>query len=143
MIGPPDIGFVIQLVLFGVLYVILKYCLFDPALRVLDLRRQRIEGPTASAEQLRAEATVMREKYEAALEDVRTSVQREIAEIRRQGEIDEARILEAARAEAAETIDMARTSLASEVESVRSSLLRRAAEISVAATEKVLGRSVQ
>ena len=105
--------------------------------------RERAAQPLAEAERLRREMEEMQAKYEAALESARTTARAEIEQMRREAEADEARVLASARAEAAEILDDVRTTLAQEIEAAHSSMARHAAELSVAAAEKVLGRSIQ
>jgi F-type H+-transporting ATPase subunit b len=143
MAFPPDIAFVIQIVLFLALWVILKHWLFDPALRVLDLRRERTSGQLAEAERLNAEAARMQQECAAKLDAARAAGRDEVAEIRSEGEREEARILEAARSESAEVVNKARAGVAAELQTARSTMARYAAELSVEAAEKILGRPVQ
>jgi F-type H+-transporting ATPase subunit b len=140
---PPDIGFLIQIVSFLVLWWILKAWLFEPTLRVLELRRQRTSGQLAEAERLREETAEMQAKYHAAVEAALAAAREEVAQLRAEAEREEERILEAARAEAARVVEGVRTAVAQEVEAARATMTRYAAEISVEAAEKVLGRSVQ
>ncbi len=143
MIGPPDSAFVIQLACFAVLYLVLKWGVFDPGLRVLEARRRRIEGPLAEAERLRREGAEMQAKYEATLEAARASARADVEVIRRNAEVEEERVIEQARADAAEIVRTVKESLAREVESARATMARHAAEISVEAAEKMLGRAVR
>jgi F-type H+-transporting ATPase subunit b len=140
---PPDVGFAIQIAAFLVLWWVLKRWLFDPTLRVLELRKQRTAGQLAEAERLRSEAAAMRAEYEAAIEKVKAGGREEIAAIRRESELEEARVLDAARAEAASTVDQVRSQIATEVETARATLTRHAAELSVEAVEKILGRPLR
>jgi F-type H+-transporting ATPase subunit b len=143
MAFPPDIAFVIQIVLFLGLWVILKHWLFIPALRVLDLRRERTVGQLAEAERLNAEAARMHQECTAKLEAARAAGRDEVAAIRSEAEREEARILEAARSASAEVVNKARTAVSEELETARSTMTRYAAELSVEAAEKILGRPVQ
>jgi F-type H+-transporting ATPase subunit b len=143
MLFPPDIGFGIQIVTFLLLWWILKLWLFDPTMRVLDLRRQRMQGPLAEADRLRHEASEMRTRYDTRIESAREAARREIDEIRRQAELDEQVTLEAARGEAERVITEARAVVAKEIEAARASIARYAAELSVDAGEKILGRPVR
>lgn len=140
---PPDIGFVIQIALFLVLWFVLKRWLFDPTLRVLEARRQRTSGQLAEAERLREETVRMRNEYEARLQQARVAARDEVARIREEAEAEEARLLEAARAEAAAVVQEVRARVANEIEAARATMARDAAELSVEAAEKILGRPVQ
>jgi len=140
---PPDIGFPIQIVLFLVLWFVLKRWLFDPTLRVLEARRERTTGQLAEAERLQEETARMREEYEAKLQQARAGAREEAARIREEMEAEEARVFEAARTEAAEIVQGVRARVAAEVEAARATMVRDAAELSVEAAEKILGRRVQ
>lgn len=143
MLFPPDIGFVIQIAAFLFLWWILKRWLFDPTLRVLDLRRERTAQPLAEAERLRRETEAMRAKLEASIEAARVAAQADIEQARREAEAEEERILAAARAEASEVIGSVRERVRREVEVARGTMARYAAEISVEAAAKILGRPVR
>ena len=143
MLSAPDIGFAIQIVTFLLLWVVLKRWLFDPTLRVLELRRRQTEEPLREAERLQREMVAMREKYDARIEAARVAARRDIEEIRRQAEVEEAKMLGAARVEAARVVEEARTTIGREIEAARTTMARYAAELSVEAAEKVLGRGVR
>jgi len=143
MLSTPDIGFAIQIVTFLLLWVVLKHWFFDPALRVLELRRRQTEEPLVEAERMRREMAEMRAQYEARLEAGRDAARRDIDEIRRQAEAEEANALGAARTEAARVVEEARATIGREVEAARATMARYAAELSVEAAEKVLGRAVR
>ena len=140
---PPDISFAIQIVLFLILWATLKRWLFDPTLRVLDARRERTSGQLAEAERLREETAKMRCDYEAALQAARVAAREESTRIRGETEAEEARILASARAEAGEIVRGVRSRVAIEVEAARATMARDAAELSVEAAERILGRRVQ
>lgn len=140
---PPDIGFAIQIVLFLVLWAALKRWLFDPVLRVLEARRERTSGQLAEAKRLQEEAERMRGEYEGALERARVLAREEIARFRGETDLEEQRILESAKAEAAEIVQAVRSQVATEMHAARATMARDAAEISVEAAEKILGRAVQ
>jgi F-type H+-transporting ATPase subunit b len=143
MVGPPDVGFVIQLGCFLVLYLVLKWGVFDPALEVITARRRAIEGSLAEAERLRREAAEMHSRYEATLEAARASARKEIDTMRRHAEAEDERLLEQVRTETAGMVAKVRETLAREVEAARATMARHAAEISLEAAEKVLGRSLR
>jgi F0F1-type ATP synthase membrane subunit b/b' len=85
----------------------------------------------------------MRTRYDTRIESAREAARREIDEIRRQAELDEQVTLEAARGEAERVITEARAVVAKEIEAARASIARYAAELSVDAGEKILGRPVR
>ena len=85
----------------------------------------------------------MRRDYEAAMQAARVAAREESARIREETEAEEAKILDFARAEAAEIVREVRSRVAIEVEAARGTMARDAAELSVEAAEKILGRRVQ
>jgi F-type H+-transporting ATPase subunit b len=143
MLSTPDIGFAIQIVTFLLLWVVLRRWLFEPTMGVLQLRRRQMEEPLGHADRLRGEVAELRRQYEARLEAARDAARRDIDDIRRQVEAEEAETLGAARAEAARVVEEARVTIAREIEIARTTMARYAAELSVEAAEKVLGRAVR
>lgn len=137
------VSFGIQIAAFLLLWWILKRWVFDPTLRVLELRRQRTLQPLAEAERLRRETEEMVGKYEASIEAARVAAQADLEQARREAEAEEERILAAARAEASEVINGVRATVAREVETARGTMARYAAELSLEAAEKILGRPVR
>jgi F-type H+-transporting ATPase subunit b len=140
---PPDVGFVIQIISFLLLWWVLKRWLFEPALRVLELRRVRITGELAEAERLQAEAAKMHAEYDAAIEKAKAAARDEIAAMFSALEAEQAKAFAAARAEAAGIVEGARVTIAAEVAAARGTLTRHVAELSVEAVERVLGRPVR
>jgi F-type H+-transporting ATPase subunit b len=137
------VGFAIQILTFVLLWVALKRWLFEPALRVIEMRSARASGPLADAERLRRETEVLRQRYLADIEAAREAARTELDAARREADADGERVLDAARAEAEKVVQEARSAVAREVETARSTIARYAAEISVAAAQKVLGRPIQ
>jgi F-type H+-transporting ATPase subunit b len=137
------VGFAIQVVTFVILWIVLKRWMFEPALRVIEMRAERASAPLADAARLRRETEALRQRYQADIEAAREAARQELAAARRQAEAEGERVLAAARAEAEKVVQEARSAVAGEVENARSSIARYAAEISVAAAQKVLGRPIQ
>ena len=140
---PPDIGFVIQIVTFLALWWILKRWMFDPSLRVLELRRERTAGQLEEAARINEQTEQLRADYTRKIEAARAAARQQGDAIRADAEREEERILTAAREESSTVIEKARAEIAHEVEDARASMLRDAAEISVEAAAKILGRPVQ
>lgn len=137
----PDPGLLVPLVaLFAALVWPLSTVLWRPLLRVLDERRERIEGTRARAQKVAAEAEDVLGRYQHAVEQARRA-----AEGDRRGVIDGARqgqmeITGDARRSADAEVAAARARVASSVEQARSELERAAHELARDAAARVLGR---
>src|SRR5262245_58158627 len=94
---PPDYTFLLQIVLFVVLWVVLKRLWFDPALRVIRERAARSEGAVAEARAVQADAERLRGEHAAALDQARDEAHRETQEILRTAETEQKRLLDDAR----------------------------------------------
>ncbi|WP_369147563.1 hypothetical protein [Streptomyces sp. R44] len=86
---------ILGLVLFGITFLILAKGILPKIKRTLDERDDAIEGGTGRADDLRAEATAIREQYEAELAEAR----HEAARIRSQATEEGSAAIAAARAE--------------------------------------------
>lgn len=139
---PPDQTFVLQIVLFVVLWLVLKRWWFEPALRVLHERRKRSEGAVGEARQLQAEADRLRREHAAALEQTRREAQREMQEIVREAEAEQKRIVGEATATAEGLLAEARSRVADEIATARRDLHGQVQDIARAVAAKVLGRAV-
>jgi F-type H+-transporting ATPase subunit b len=139
----PDLPILVVLVIgFAVLIYPLHVLLFRPVFRVLDERRERIDGARARAEKLESDARRTLERYQGSIREVR-----EESERARRGRLDEARAEQAriaseARGEAESEVERARRSLAESLEGARASLRQSAEELSRQAAERILGRSL-
>ncbi|MEE1816943.1 F0F1 ATP synthase subunit B family protein [Streptomyces sp. NPDC004288] len=86
---------ILGLVLFGLTFLIMAKGILPKIKRTLDERDDAIEGGTDRADDLRAEATAIREQYEAELAEAR----HEAARIRSQATEEGSAAIAAARAE--------------------------------------------
>jgi F-type H+-transporting ATPase subunit b len=139
---PPDYTFVLQIVIFVVLWVAMKRLWVDPALRIMHERSRRSEGAVLEARSLQAEAEQMRTSQAAALDEVKTEAQREMHEMVRAAEAEQHRLIAEARADAQRTLGEVRSRIAEEITSARQGLHAQAGEIAREVARKVLGRPV-
>ncbi|MEU4106788.1 hypothetical protein AB0F16_40665, partial [Streptomyces tanashiensis] len=86
---------ILGLVLFGLTFLIMAKAILPKIKRTLDERDDAIEGGTGRADDLRSEATAIREQYEAELAEAR----HEAARIRSQATEQGSAAIAAARAE--------------------------------------------
>jgi F-type H+-transporting ATPase subunit b len=139
---PPNETFVVQILIFVVLWFVLKRLWFEPALRIIHERAKRSEGAVAEARAVQAEAEQLRAEHAGALENARGEAQREMHEILRAAEAEQKRLLGEARDEAQRTLTEVRARIAEEVAQARRGLRDEAGEIARQVAQKVLGRTV-
>lgn len=132
-----------QVVLFLVLFVVLKRLWFKPVAAVLHERERRSEGALAEAREMHARAEVLRSQHAKALEEARLEARREVQEMWRAAEAEQQRLLNDAHADAERTLVEARTQIASDVARARQDLEAQVREMAREAAQAVLGRAVR
>jgi F-type H+-transporting ATPase subunit b len=137
---PPDWTFVFQIVLFLILWTVLRRLLFEPNLAVLRNREQRTTGAFQEASHLRIAAEEMGERYKAQLSQTRAQSLHEVERAYQEAEEQARALLEGARADAARVTAEMRDSLRREIATARHGLEARIPEFSRAIAEKLLGR---
>lgn len=137
---PPDWTFVFQIVLFLVLWTVLRRLLFDPHLAVLRDRERRTTGALQDATRLRTAAEEMAEHYRAQLSRARAQSLQEVDRVYQEAEEQARALLEAARADAARMTAETREHIRREIEAARQRLATHIPEFSRAITEKLVGR---
>ncbi len=134
---------VMQWLNFLILLALLYGFLWEPMLKLLDERRERIASDLKTARSGRE--TV--EKEVAELRKERVAAQAERRELREkgvhEGEDERKRIVAAAREEAAKLLDAARQSIGAETEDARADLRNYLAEVSIAAAEKIVAHEIR
>jgi F-type H+-transporting ATPase subunit b len=139
---PPDYTFVVQILIFVVLWAVLRRLWFAPALRLLHERARRSEGAVSEARAIQAEAERLRAEHAAALDEARTEAQRQMQEIVRSAEAEQKRLVAEARDDAQRTLAEVRGRIADEVAQARQGLREQAGKIANEVARKVLGRAV-
>jgi len=113
---------VYQVVLFLVLYFVLKSLVFDRFLANLEARHHHTRGALDEAAKLREEAASLAADYESQMAKIRHEAAAAREEIRREGEQAERDLLETARREAAQTLATARARIADEARATKVAL---------------------
>lgn len=137
-----DYTVLIQLVLFGVLFVIANKLLFQPYLALRRRRKDGIEGARAEAERMTAQADAKLADYEKQLALARSRANEEGRKVRAEAAAHEKQVTDAARAEAQKAIDAAGAKMRSETDAARAQLLPQADTIAHQIASKLLGREV-
>ena len=139
---PPDSTFVVQMLVFAVLFVVLRRWWFEPVLRVMEERRRRSEGAIAEARAIEAEVVRLRAEHEAALAETRARVEQELDGMLRRAEGEQARIVDEATQEAQRALADVRGRLAEELAAARKRLDAQVQDISRDVARMILGRAV-
>lgn len=139
---PDWVVLVSLLLVFVVIIFPLNALIFQPLLRVMDERDEKIEGARARADRVERQAQEALDRYQ---ESIRTAYEEVNAERRRKldvarGEMQE--VTRQAKSDAARDITRAREELGASLEDARESLRASAQELAGLAAERILGRSL-
>lgn len=127
---------------FLVLLYILHRFLYKPVLKMLDDRRETVEGSLKHAEEVRIEVERMREESKAELLTARKEAQEIIARAVRMGEDSRADIIAKAQEQAEKERNRAISDIRTEKERALAAIRDEAAVLAVLAAKKVLGRTM-
>lgn len=133
---------VLAFVLFIALVVVLKPLLFDPVLRVFELREQRTDGVKAEAREMQERAGELLRKYERELEQVNRVASEERERVRQETTKLEGQILAEARSAAQAIVEAGRQDIEREVGTVRQALTDTTGSLARDIVSGVLGRSL-
>ncbi|MGH8007990.1 MAG: ATP synthase F0 subunit B [Candidatus Binatia bacterium] len=139
---PPDWTFVVQIILFLVLWICLRRLLFEPNLVVLKKREQRGAGALQEASRVKIEAEEMAEQYKTRLAQARAGAMQQVDTVYRAAEEQARHLIEAARTEAAQTVTRMRETLSQELVAARQDLEKGVPDFSRDIAEKLLGRAL-
>lgn len=90
-----------------VLVFLMSYLLFEPARKMLNGRREKIQGELESAKQNMEEASRLKEEYETKLKDIDKEAEVILSEARKKALNNENQIVAQAREEAARILERA------------------------------------
>jgi F-type H+-transporting ATPase subunit b len=135
-----DQSLIFQAVLFIVLWMFLRKFLFEPHLAVMQQRTQRSEGALKEAQQVRADAESIEERYKSQLAQTRTGTMQQVDTVYRAAEEQAKALTDAARTEANQTLATMRVSLQQEIAAAKQDLEARVPEFARTIAEKLLGR---
>jgi F-type H+-transporting ATPase subunit b len=126
-----------QVILFGIVYFVLRKYAFGPVVAMLEERRRRIEEGQLNAEQIKKQLAEAQAKYEEILARANAEAQRLIEEVRLSGERLSEQKRQQAMMEAEQIITKARESIELERERTMIELKRDFGRLVVEVTEKV------
>lgn len=137
-----DLTFVGQIVLFALLFLLLKPMLFDPMLALFEERERRTAGAKDEARKMFADADAMVAEYEVELDKVKRQAGEERDKLRAEGQRREQQILAKVRADTNELVEEGRKKLEKDGATLRAELDGAAQEIAKEMATRVLGREV-
>jgi F-type H+-transporting ATPase subunit b len=140
---PPDTNILVPiLILFVVLWTLLRRWWIDPALHVIKERSARSEGAVREAQGVQAEAEKLRQQHAVALAETRAEAQREVQDILRSAETEHKRLVIEATENAQRVLSDVRGRIGEEIAAARRALQGDVSSIARDVAAKVLGRPV-
>jgi F-type H+-transporting ATPase subunit b len=138
-----DVTFVGQIVLFILLFLVLKPLLFDPMLNLFEERERRTGGAKDDARALYADADEKMAKYETQVAVVKRKAGDERDRIRQEGQKREQAILAKVRTETDAMLEEGRARISKEREALKTELGTMSHQLARDIATRVLGREVQ
>lgn len=137
-----DLSLVVQIVLFLILWSILRRVLFGPVGRLMAERERRTEGAHAEARALSDEGKALQEQYDAAIAKARAEGEAIKGEIREEAARARNVILSQGRDAATQKIQEIREEVRKEMDAARAVASTNAEALAQEMAEKVLGRKL-
>lgn len=137
---PPDWTFFGQILLFLLLWAVLRRMLFEPTLTLLANREQHSAGALQEAAQIKADAEVKGQEYRRQLAKARSGAMQEVEAVYHEAQEQSQALVEQARDESAQTLAQMRQTLEVEIAAARQDLEQRIPDFSNEIAERLLGR---
>ena len=139
----PDIGLMFwTVVTFLVMIFILKKAAWGPILNAIDEREKKIKSDLDSAQKMREELEKLKSDYQKQLDQIQERTRALLADAELEGLKSKNSILAEAELEAKKLVEKTRQQLEVEKDRLVLELRHEVGEISLLATEKLLGQSV-
>jgi F-type H+-transporting ATPase subunit b len=134
----PNVGLMVWvLVIFGIVFLLLRKFVFPAIGQALDKRAETISGDIDAAEQLRTDAEAVLAEYRERLAEARTQADEIVARARAAGDAHHKETLETARAERERLLEQTRRDVEAETRRAIDEIRAEVAALTVLATEKV------
>lgn len=137
---PPDWTFFCQILLFLLLWAVLRRVLFEPNLSVLANRERNSAGVLQEAAQIKADAEAKGQEYRSQLAKARSGTMQEVEAVYREAQEQSQALIEQARNESAQTLAQMRQTLEAEIAVARQNLEQRIPDFSNEIAERLLAR---
>ena len=126
-----------QVILFAIVYLVLRKYAFGPIIAVLEERRRRIEEGQANAERIKQQLAEAQAKYEEILAKANVEAQKLIDEVRATGDRLAEQKRQQAISEAEQIMTKAQEAIVRERDSVMADLKKELGRLVVETTSKV------
>lgn len=133
---------IVELITFLVMLAILARYVYPEIVRFAEARQRVVAEQLKEAEQSRADAEERLKEAEAKLADARKTAQNVLDAANKSGEQLRQELRQKAEEESRRTVDAARKEIEAERDEAVRSVRREVAELVVAATEKVIGETL-
>jgi F0F1-type ATP synthase membrane subunit b/b' len=138
----PDFTIVYQWILFMIAFMALHFCVFRPALHLIDRRRTGTDGAKETADALKIESEKLAAVYEKKLESARLEGIRKKDEIRTSGEKYKEESIKKARAEVERSLEEVRSKIDLESKEATLQLRSKSREMAHEIASKILEREI-
>ncbi len=132
--------FIAQLIVFSIVFFILKKYAFGPIVAVLEERRKKIEEGMANADKIKQQLAEAESRKQQILTEANAQAQKMIADARISAEAVKAKLEQDATTEAERIVARAREASQLEAERMKSEFQREAGRLVVLAAQKVTGK---
>ena len=128
----------VQVLGFGVVFLILKKLAWGKILGAVDARRKTIEDSFTSIEKQKQDLVSLEKEYRARLENIEQEARKKIQEAAEKGNSLAADIQEKARVDAQKMVDRAKADIEQDIAKSRIQMRRDVVELSTLISEKIL-----
>lgn len=125
-----------------VLFAIMSYFLFNPARKMLNSRKEKIQNELADAKANMEEAQSLRAEYESKLKAVDKEAESILSEARKKGLANETQIIAQAKEEAARILERARVEATLEKQKMSDDVKKEIVSVASAMAGKVVAASI-
>lgn len=125
-----------------VLFAIMSYFLFNPARKMLNNRKEKIQNELADAKANMEEAQSLRAEYESKLKAVDKEAESILSEARKKGLANETQIIAQAKEEAARILERARVEATLEKQKMSDDVKKEIVSVASAMAGKVVAASI-
>jgi len=132
--------FIAQILVFAIVFAVLRAKAFGPVMAMLQERRRRIEEGEENLKKIRADLDQAEAKAQAIVDQANEDAERLIAEARESAQALQERKTQEATAEAAQILEKAREAAELEREQAMTALKREFGRLVVNTTSKVTGK---
>ena len=133
---------VLTLVAVFALFLVMSYFLFNPARKMLNDRKQRIQGELEEARNNLEKANHLKAEYERKLKDVEKEAEGILSDARKKALDSENRIIAGARQEAVRIMERAHTEAALEKQKMADQVKKEIISVASLMAEKVITTSI-